>query len=74
MNMNASRNGSPLFVGEGVMNSNMNLTIELEDKVLVIEEKGANSINLRGYACLEYANSRFQTKTCIDGGNNPSFN
>lgn len=26
------------------------------------------------YVCLEYANSRFRTKTCTDGGKNPSFN
>lgn len=26
------------------------------------------------YVCLEYANSKFRTKTCTDGGKNPSFN
>ncbi|KAJ3679125.1 hypothetical protein LUZ60_017136 [Juncus effusus] len=25
------------------------------------------------YVCLEYANSRFRTRTCTDGGRNPSF-
>ncbi|KAH9304130.1 hypothetical protein KI387_008534, partial [Taxus chinensis] len=26
------------------------------------------------YVCLEYANSKFRTKTCTDGGKNPTFN
>eukprot|EP00252_Welwitschia_mirabilis_P004562 TRINITY_DN14883_c0_g1_i1.p1 TRINITY_DN14883_c0_g1~~TRINITY_DN14883_c0_g1_i1.p1 ORF type:complete len:250 (-),score=50.89 TRINITY_DN14883_c0_g1_i1:497-1246(-) len=26
------------------------------------------------YVCLEYASSRFRTKTCTDGGKNPTFN
>ena len=70
--------GVLFFVREGVVNINidMNVTVttELTDEVPVIKEEGANAINQHGYACLEYANSRFQTVTCIDGGKNPVFN